>query len=208
MLKKSRIPDPTVARLPVYFRSLLDLQNSNVAIVSSDEIASRTGVKASQFRKDLSYFGEFGIQGMGYPVQHLLDRIAAIMKLDIDHDAALFGVGHLGQALIRFPGFAKWRFHFRRLFDSDPEKIGKEVGGLPIEDIREIPEELMCSVGILTVPAIVAQETADSIVNAGIRAILNFTGVKLELPEDIVVKNVDLTNELAILVYHLHSRSR
>ena len=208
MSKNTRIPDPTIVRLPIYFRCLLELENNNMAIVSSDEIANRTGVKASQFRKDLSYFGEFGIQGMGYPIRHLLDRIASIMKLDIDHNVALFGVGHLGQALLNYQGFAKWKFIITRLFDSNPEKIGKKLGDLEIENINSLPDDLMCSVAILTVPADVAQDIADVIVKSGIRSILNFTGVKLELPDNVVVKNVDLTNELAILVYHLHSKPR
>jgi redox-sensing transcriptional repressor len=205
MNKKIKIPEPTIERLPLYFRCLSEFKKNEVAIVSSEEIAVHTGLKASQFRKDLSYFGEFGIQGLGYPVSHLLDRIAGIMQLNKKHKAALFGVGNLGSALLHYPGFANWGFEFVNVFEIDPKKIGQKFGDLIIEDVKALPKKLNVSVGVLAVPAEVAQETGRLMVQCGIRAILNFTGVKLTIPDDIVIRNVDLTNELAILVYYMMS---
>ncbi|MCE1245175.1 MAG: redox-sensing transcriptional repressor Rex [Firmicutes bacterium] len=206
MNKKIKIPEPTIERLPLYFRCLSEFKKNDVAIVSSEEIAVHTGLKASQFRKDLSYFGEFGIQGLGYPVSHLLDRIAGIMQLNKKHRAALFGAGNLGAALLHYPGFANWGFKFTNVFDNDAEKVGQKLGELTIENIASLPRMLDVSIGILAVPANVADETSRLMVKCGIKAILNFTGTKLSLPEDIVIRNVDLTNELAILIYYLISR--
>jgi len=208
MNKKEDIPAPTIARLPIYFQCLLELKNNDVFIVSSEEIATRAGVKASQFRKDLSCFGEFGIQGMGYPVDQLLGKITSIMKLNEDRDMALFGAGNLGKALIRYPGFLKWGFHIRRVFDKDPQKIGTSIGGIIVEDIEQIPGNLGVSIGILTVPASAAQETARVIINSGIKAILNFTGLGLDAPDNILVRNVDITHEVAILNYLLSQKTK
>ena len=124
MNRKDRIPGPTVARLPIYFRCLAELKERNVKIVSSGDIAAAAGIKASQFRKDLSYFGEFGIQGLGYPVEDLLKRITSIMQLDRRRRVVLLGAGNLGSALANFPGFSRWGFDIVHIFDSSPDKIG------------------------------------------------------------------------------------
>lgn len=207
MYKKLKIPTPTIERLPLYFQCLSMLRENDVTIVSSEEVAARTGLKASQFRKDLSYFGEFGIQGLGYPVIHLLDRIATIMQLNRKHNMALFGVGNLGRALLHYPGFVKWGFRIKHIFDNDPEKIGKDFRGIVVQDIAKLPYDIGVEIGILTVPPNVAQEIAHLMVKSGIKAILNFTGVKLMAKEDIIVRDVDLTNELAILAYQMHTKS-
>lgn len=207
MEKRVKIPDPTVSRLPVYFRCLAELQESGISIVSSGEIASRAGIKASQFRKDLSYFGEFGIQGLGYPVQHLLRRIASIMQLDRQHKVVLVGAGNLGSALANFPGFARWGFEIVHIFDADPGKVGKELGGLTVCDIADLPQPLSVDLGVLAVPAAAAPSTAELLTQCGVKAILNFTGRSLGMVEPVVVRNVDLTHELAILAYHLASSS-
>ncbi|MCD4785406.1 MAG: redox-sensing transcriptional repressor Rex [Candidatus Eremiobacteraeota bacterium] len=198
-----KIPEPTIERLPVYYQCLYRLKENNVVIVSSEEISSRVGVKASQFRKDLSYFGEFGIQGLGYPVTHLMERIASIMQFDTEHKVAICGAGHLGYALARFPGFAKWGFKISHVFDKDPAIIGKKIGDVVVEDINLLPYDLKVPMGILTVPASVAKETASLLIKSEVNAILNFTGVKLDIPESVVVRNVDISHELAVLNFHL-----
>ncbi len=203
MHKKKKIPDPTIERLPVYFRCLKEIRNSGTSIVSSDEIASRSGVKASQFRKDMSFFGEFGIQGLGYPVDQLLERLGSLMLLEQEHDVAIIGAGNLGTAFAKFGGFERWGFRIKHIFDNDPEKIGKEVGGVIVEDVEKIPPRLDVSIGLLTVPASQAQYGASCFCRAGVRAILNFTGIKLDIPRGIVIRNVDVTHELAILNYYL-----
>lgn len=206
MERSAKIPAPTIARLPLYFRCLTELKENDVDVVSSEELAARAGVKASQFRKDLSYFGEFGIQGVGYPVDRLLDRIAAIMQLDRDHAVVLVGAGNLGSALLNFPGFARWGFHIRRVYDQSPEKIGSRLHGLMIRDVAELPHPLGIDLGILAVPPSAAQKAARLLIDSGVRALLNFTGVKLEHPPEVKVRNVDMTHELAILAYHLSLR--
>jgi redox-sensing transcriptional repressor len=208
MKKKDKIPEPTIARLPIYFRCLTEMKNNNISIVSSEEISSLAGIKASQFRKDMSYFGEFGIQGLGYPVIHLIERITTIMQLDKIHTVALVGVGNLGQALAKYNGFQKWNFRINHLYDSSPEIIGTKINDITVENINDMPNRLDTSVGILTVPREVAQEAAERLIRAGVKLLLNFTATFLSVPSDVVVRNVDLTHELAILTYHLESKDR
>lgn len=200
--RRDKIPSPTVARLPIYFRCLADLKERNVKIVSSGDIASKAGIKASQFRKDLSYLGEFGIQGLGYPVQALLDRITAIMKLDRRRPVILLGAGNLGSALGNFPGFSRWGFDVKHIFDSDPEKVGTHIAGIKVESIADLPKPLQVDLAILAVPPFAAQQCAELLAQSGVKAILNFTS-RLSAPPGIVVRNVNLTHELAILAYHM-----
>lgn len=203
MEKREKIPEPTIARLPLYFRVLAELHESGVEVVSSVELARRAGLKASQFRKDLSYFGEFGIQGLGYPVNHLVNRIASIMRLDRKHRVVLVGAGNLGSALGNFPGFARWGFEIVAVFDIDPDKIGQHLGGVRIESMEGLPRPLQVDLGILAVPAHGAVSAAQLLRESGVPAILNFTGLPMSPEEDqVMVRNVDLTHELAILAYH------
>ena len=196
-------PGPTVARLPIYFRCLAELKERNVRIVSSGDIATAAGIKASQFRKDLSYFGEFGIQGLGYPVEDLLDRIRSIMRLDRRRRVVLLGAGNLGSALGNFPGFSRWGFDVVYVYDSADEKIGTTLNGIPVEDIGKLPKELDVELGILAVPPEAAQTCAELLTRSGVSAILNFTGRPLTAPKGTVIRNVNLTHELAILAYNL-----
>jgi redox-sensing transcriptional repressor len=201
-VRRERIPAPTVARLPIYFRCLADLKERNIKIVSSGDIASKAGIKASQFRKDLSYFGEFGIQGLGYPVEELLDRISTIMQLDRRRRVVLLGAGNLGSALGNFPGFARWGFDVTRIFDSDPEKVGSVIAGITVENVSALPQPLGVELAILAVPPQAAQQATQLLIDSGVKAILNFTSRPLSAP-GVVIRNVNLTHELAILAYHL-----
>lgn len=200
--RRDKIPAPTVARLPIYFRCLADLKERNIRIVSSEDIASKAGIKASQFRKDLSYLGEFGIQGLGYPVQALLERITAIMQLDRRRRVVLLGAGNLGSALANFPGFSRWGFDVTHILDSDPDKVGTTIAGLTVESIDGLPKPLDVELAILAVPPFAAQQCAELLARSGVKAILNFTS-RLTAPPGIVVRNVNLTHELAILAYRL-----
>ncbi len=202
-MKPPRIPAPTVGRLPTYFRCLANLKERGIKIVSSVEIANAAGIKASQFRKDLSYFGEFGIQGLGYPVEDLLQRITAIMQLDRRRRVVLLGAGNLGSALGNFPGFDRWGFDVCYIFDSDPEKIGTKIAGIEVESIESLPKPLDVELAILAVPPFAAQDCAAKLCESGVKAILKFAGRSLNVPTDTVVRNVNLTHELAILAYHL-----
>lgn len=201
--RNGRIPEPTVLRLPLYYRSLLDLKSAGVRIVSSDEMARRTGIKASQFRKDLSCFGEFGVQGVGYPVDRLLDRIADIMRINRTHPVVLVGAGNLGSALINYKGFPEWGFHIVQIFDASPARIGHRLGHVKIRDMADLPEPLQVPVGIIAVPAEGAARVCELLVQSGVRAILNFSGAKLPSSSGVVVRNVDLADELAVLAYYL-----
>ncbi len=205
-LRRDNIPAPTVARLPIYFRCLADLKERNIKIVSSEDIASKAGIKASQFRKDLSYFGEFGIQGLGYPVEDLLHRITSIMHLDRRRRVVLLGAGNLGSALGNFPGFSRWGFDVVAIFDSSPDKVGTTIAGVKVESISELPKPLGVELAILAVPPFAAQECATLLADSGIKAILNFTS-RLNAPPGIVVRNVNVTHELAILAYHMSGES-
>lgn len=202
MEKRIRVPEPTIARLATYFRCLADLSDQEVGVVSSEEIAFRAGVKASQVRKDLSYFGEFGVQGLGYPVPRLLDRVASILQLDQQHRVALVGAGNLGTALAGFPGFARWNFHILWIFDSSPAKVGQEINKIKVEPTASLPRRLPADLGILAVPGPAAGDVARLLVDSGVTALLNFTGAHLHLGSSVFVRNVDLTHELAILAYH------
>jgi redox-sensing transcriptional repressor len=202
MEKRGRPPEPTISRLAMYFRCLAELNDQQVQVVSSEEIAFRAGVKASQFRKDLSYFGEFGVQGLGYPVPHLLRRVSSILQLDQQHKVALLGAGNLGTALAGFPGFARWGFQINWIFDSNPDKVGNNLNGVAVEHTDALPRALGADLGILAVPGPAAADAANLLVSSGVQAILNFTGAHLHLAPGVSVRNVDLTHELAVLAYY------
>ena len=201
--RKSRIPGPTIARLPIYFRCLAELKDRNVTIVSSGDIAAVAGIKASQFRKDLSYLGEFGIQGLGYPVEALLSRITSIMQLDRRRRVVLLGAGNLGSALGNFPGFSRWGFDVAYIFDASRTKIGTKLADVQIQDIQKLPKALDVELGVLAVPPDAAQFCAELLTQSGVKAILNFTSRTLIAPSGTVIRNVNLTHELAILAYDL-----
>ncbi|MHB2018136.1 MAG: redox-sensing transcriptional repressor Rex [Candidatus Xenobia bacterium] len=199
----TRIPEPTIQRLPLYYRALQELSGGQQRTVSSEDMAALTGVKASQFRKDLSCFGEFGVQGVGYSVQHLLERIAEIMRINQMQDAVLVGAGNLGSALVNHKGFPSWGFQIVAVFDNSPSRVGQRVGPLTVRDMSELPQPLGVPIGIIAVPAEGAVKVGQLLARSGIRGILNFSGTKLPHTPGVVVRNVDLTDQLAILSYYL-----
>ncbi|MFH1452702.1 MAG: redox-sensing transcriptional repressor Rex [Armatimonadota bacterium] len=201
--KQNKIPGPTVSRLPIYSRCLIELEESGQKMVSSEEIARMTGIKASQFRKDLSYFGGFGVQGYGYNAKQLLEKISAIMNLHKKNNVILIGLGNLGSALAHYPGFVKWNFNICEVYDKNPKKVGKKVNGLKVKNIKNFPKKCRYPLAIIAVPGKDAQTVHDLLVKSGIKAVLNFSGKKLLSKNSEIIRNVDLTNELAILSYHL-----
>lgn len=204
MEKFTKIPEPTIQRLPLYYRCLSEFKARDREIISSEDVASKIpGMKASQFRKDLSYFGEFGVQGMGYVVTHLLERISSILQLNRTHVVVLVGAGNLGAALVNFGGFRQWGFHITRIFDANPRKIGRVLADVTVEDAALLPTPLDAHIGIIAVPSSAAFDTARVLIESGCKGLLNFSGVKLNLPVSVSVRNVDLTNELSILSYKL-----
>ena len=206
MSSKRRIAEATIARLSVYARALCDLGEEGVEIVSSDELGEKVGCTGVQIRKDLSFFGEFGETGKGYHVRELNDALSRVLGIDKRWKVALVGAGHLGSALLAYPQFEERGFSIEAVFDNDARKIGRERGKVRVLDVLELPEtvrERDIRIGIIAVPAQVAQEIADMLVSSGVRAMLNFTPARVSVPEDVRVRNVDLSRELECLSYFL-----
>lgn len=205
-LPPETIPDIVIRRLPVYVRTLRDLQNQGVASVSSDELADHIGVTAAQIRRDLSYFGRFGKQGKGYDVAFLADAIGAILKLDRPWDVALAGFGNLGRAIVHYRGFVPSSFHIAAIFDRNPDRIGLQVDGLtilPDDEITATVLRLGIRIGIIAVPASAAQEVADQMVAGGVHAILNYAPVVLKVPDHVTVREIDPISAMQSMTYYL-----
>ena len=205
-MSKQVIPRKTVYRLSLYYRSLHRLQANRVETVSSAALAKASGVKPTQLRKDLTYFGQFGTRGLGYSVKALSAKLTAVLGTTHLQPVILVGAGHLGLALLRYHGFAKEGFEVVAAFDVDlSRKHTRElrVPVLPMKSLPEFVKEKRIKMAILTVPGTVAQEVANNIVAAGILAILNFAPIILQVPETVVVNNVDLAIELENLSYFI-----
>ena len=199
-------PVPTLERLANYLRFLVDLSQSNVETISSAEVERQTGINAAQFRKDLSYFAQFGKPGVGYNVTDLQNRIARILQIDKEQRIVLVGAGNLGSALVGYPGLKEHRFNLVAVFDNNISKIGHPLWELEVMDvvrIKEVNHKLGARIAILAVPAVAAQQVTDLLVDAGIYAILNFAPVMLRVPDAVFVRNVSFLQELAVLSYHL-----
>ena len=203
---KQVIPRKTVYRLSLYYRSLQRLQANNVETVSSAALAKASGVKPTQLRKDLTYFGQFGTRGLGYSVKALSAKLTAVLGTTHLQPVILVGAGHLGSALLRYHGFAKEGFEVLAAFDLDASRKRARdlrVPVLPMEKLADFVKGKRIKMAILTVPGIVAQEVANELVAAGILAILNFAPLILQVPETVVVNNVDLAIELENLSYFI-----
>jgi len=199
-----QVPLPALERLATYIRCLMQLEEESVWTVSSQDMEKRTGVSAAQFRKDLSYFGEFGKRGIGYDVAELHRRIAHVLRIEVEQPVLLIGAGHLGSALIAYPGWKKYRFRIAAVFDKDPEKIGSRIRRLLVRDfdtIAEINAQIGARLGIVAVPAPEAQKVADRLIAAGICGIINFAPTRLEVPNGIRVRDVCFICELTVLSY-------
>jgi len=203
-LSRFKVPEIVAERLSIYLRTLRKLSDDR--IISSQGLAELVGTTDAQVRKDLAYFGEFGIPGQGYRVGKLKEEITHILALDRDWGLALVGVGKLGAALLAYPGLKRKEFQIRAVFDNDPEKIGKKIGGLTIksvEEIRKVLPQRRIKIGIITTPAEAAQGVANRLVQGGVEGILNFAPVHITVPEKVKLKNVDLSIELETLSYFL-----
>jgi len=204
-----KIPQPTIERLSAYLQCVRGLRGSGVATASSSQIADGTGINAAQFRKDLSYFGEFGTPGLGYDVAELEAHLSRIMGLDRQHDVLLVGAGNLGTALSSYTGFSERGFCLVAAFDAAPSKVGSTLGNCPIyhiDDLAKVNATLGAEVGIVAVPRAAAQEAVDKLVAAGVRSILNFAPATVLARSGITVRHVDLTSQLEVLAYYLSAR--
>ncbi len=200
------VPAIVVGRLPIYLRMLAFLEREGKTITSSQELADRLGLSSAQIRKDLSYFGEFGKQGTGYNVSYLQKQLRQILKIDRVWDVAVVGAGNLGRALANYEGFEPHGFRVVAVFDNSPQKIGTKVGGLTVQDVAELPRvmrEKHLEIVMLAVPAEVAQKVANHLVELGIRAILNYAPITLNVPEPVQVYHIDPVVGLQSMTYYL-----
>ena len=208
----SDISEFTTNRLSVYLRSLDQLEASGVRAVSSKSLAEDFGLNAAQIRKDLAHFGELGVRGVGYYVKDLRRQLQHILGLDCGLTVAIMGAGNLGLALADYPGFKQEGFRVAALFDNLLEKVGtRSRNGIPIYDIRElkrVTKRENIAIAIIAVPIRSAQTVVDKVVLSGIKAILNFSPGSLRVPEDVKMKNVDLTVSLESLSFYLARADR
>jgi redox-sensing transcriptional repressor len=205
-MRNRPIPEATVARLPIYLRSLLDLAETRGQLtVSSEELADLAGVNAAKVRKDLSYLGSYGTRGVGYDVEYLLYQITRELGLTQDWPAAIVGIGNLGRALASYKGFSERGFRIAALFDVDDEIVGTKEGGIKVRHLDELKdavvEEGIC-IGIIATPPMAAQEVAEHFVDAGVKSILNFAPAVVNVSPDVNVRKVDLSIELQILSFY------
>jgi len=203
----ANISEPTISRLSIYLRCVEQLLDAGVETVSSQQLAKRFNLNSAQIRKDLAYFGEFGVRGVGYNVSQLRQYVVEILGLDRERRLVIVGAGNLGSALCHYSGFSGGNFLVVGVLDSDPSRIGDATpAGLLVEDAERLPEivsQRQVEVGIITTPAGAAQSVCDSMVDAGLRAILNFAPMRLRAPESVVVKSVDLKVHLEELSFFL-----
>ena len=205
-MNTEKIPDIIVSRLPIYLRALQRMADNGITTTSSQELGENIGISAAQIRKDLSQFGEFGKQGTGYHTSFLIDRLRQILKVDHSWDVAVVGMGELGRAIVRYQGFANRGFHVQMCFDSEQAKIGQDVGGTTIRDIKNIVKDIKgasIKVAMLCVPAAVAQDVANQLIEAGVQGILNYAPVSLTVPAGIKVQYIDPAIGLQRITYYL-----
>lgn len=204
-----RIPEATVARLPLYLRALLEVADAKTATISSDRLAEMGGVNSAKVRKDLSYLGSYGTRGVGYDVEYLLLHIGRVLGLTQDWPVVIVGIGNLGHALANYRGFSARGFRIAALVDSDPAKVGEIVGGLAVRHIDDLPRiavEEQIAIGIVATPAASAQDVADRLVAAGVTSILNFAPAVMTVPRGVSLRKVDLSVELQILAFYQQRR--
>ena len=199
------IPDIVVGRLPIYLRALQRMLAENRHVTSSQELGERLGISAAQIRKDLSQFGEFGKQGTGYSIDYLSEQIRQILNVDRVWDIAVIGAGDIGSAVARYQGFANRGMQVALIFDNDPNKIGSKVGSFTVKDIADLGSTIKQTgirVAMIATPSEKAQEVADQLISAGVRAILNYAPINLTVPENVRVQYIDPVIHLQRMTYY------
>lgn len=207
---RRKIPEATVARLPLYLRSLLEGQHAGLTTISSERLAELAGVNAAKVRKDLSYLGSYGTRGVGYDVEYLLFQMSRELGLTQDWPVVIVGLGNLGQALANYVGFGDRGFPIVALCDADERVVGTTVHGIEvrhIDDLRALAEQLGIAIGVIATPAAAAQDVADVLVAAGVSSILNFAPTVIAVPDDVSLRKVDLAVELQILSFYQQRRA-
>jgi len=206
-----KIPEMTIRRLSLYTRCLVQLEEDGKKTISSLALAELFNLNSAQVRKDLAYFGEFGVRGIGYYVSGLKAELQKILNLDREWQVALVGYGNLGSALFRYKGFARQGFRISAIFDGDPAKAGRTVDGVTILPMMDLAREVKArslQIAIVAVPAESAQAVTDRLVAAGIKGILNFAPSRIKVGKDVRLKNVDLSIELETLSFYLAQATR
>lgn len=203
------IPDVVIDRLPLYYRLLARLDAEGRTEVSSQELGEELNVTPAQIRKDLSYFGRFGKQGRGYRVSRLLAELGTILGLDTRWSVVVVGIGRLGRAIASYPGFSGEGFDIRALYDANPKIVGTEIEGAKVRDVKVLAADLRkatVDIGIVAVPAEVAQDVVDTLVGAGVHAILNYTPARVQAPPGVEVRHISPVLFLQSMTYHLKQR--
>ncbi len=205
-MPEQRVPDVVISRLPLYLRTLKQLRAQGQSLISSHQLAEILNLTSAQIRKDLSMFGEFGKQGTGYSVPYLIEQLERILHVDQVWDMIVVGAGALGQALVNYPGFEANGFRIVAIYDNDPAKIGLHLGRLVVKDVATMPDDVRAHrwrIGILAVPEATAQSVAETMVDAGIRAILCYAPTILALPPEVRVQYIDPIVHLQHMSYYL-----
>ncbi len=203
------IPEATIARLPLYLRALQAIADRDTQVVSSQELATASGVNSAKLRKDLSHLGSYGTRGVGYDVSFLIYQISRELGLTQDWPVVIVGIGNLGRALANYGGFASRGFRVACLVDIDPRQVGERVGPLAVRHLDELErliEEHRVAIGLVATPANAAQGVCDRLVAAGVRSILNFAPAIVSVPPGVELRKVDLSSELQILAFHEQRR--
>jgi len=205
-MAKKEIPDIIIGRLPVYLRALRHMEAQGKHTTSSQELGEQVGISAAQIRKDLSQFGEFGKQGTGYSIAFLVAKVREILNVDKVWEVAVVGMGDMGHAIARYQGFHDRGFRVAMVFDSDPTKIGEQVGKFTVQDTKEMGVAIRKAgirIAMLCVPAAAAQQVANQLVEAGVKAILNYAPINLNVPRGVWVQYLDPTVGLQRMTYYL-----
>jgi redox-sensing transcriptional repressor len=201
-----QIPDIVVGRLPQYLRSLQRMAREGRILTSSQELGERLGISAAQIRKDLSQFGEFGKQGTGYQIAYLIEQLQKILHVDHEWEMAVVGAGDMGSAVARYKGFANRGFKVAMIFDISPEKIGARIGDFVVRDYANLVEDIRqagIKIAMIAVPADQAQQVANRLVEAGVKAILSYAPISLNVPDGVRVQYIDPSIHLQRMTYYL-----
>lgn len=202
----SNIPDIVIGRLPIYLRALTRLAQEGHTVTSSHELGHQLRISSAQIRKDLSHFGGFGKQGTGYQIHYLIEQLKQVLKVNQEWEVALVGAGDLGSAIANYKGFADRGFQIACVFDSSPAKVGKKIGNFKVESIEnmvEIVRSRGIKLAMIAVPAESAQEVADLLISAGVRGILCYAPITLNVPEGVRVQYIDPVVQMQRMTYYL-----
>ncbi len=205
-MASNEAPDIVVGRLPIYLRALTFMAEEGREITSSQELSEILGISSAQIRKDLSHFGEFGKQGTGYEIAYLRDQLKRILHVERTWPVALVGYGDLGNALANYGGFAPKGFKIVAVFDNDPNKIGQQIASKEVMDVADLPQvvrEKGIKVAIMAVPSVAAQQTANMLVESGIKAILNYAPINISVPSEVRVQYIDPAAYLQHMTFYL-----